>query len=173
MQWFAQGVTFVSNLFASSKNQSASSSGGASLDAPASAAASTLISKSSPLAGAAILKVLRNPAMTTKDALFGDMDYNGERISVTMERTAVAIPEGTYRAHKEISPHFGFATPHLQVPGRTYIEIHPANYPAQLEGCIAVGTTIDNDSLDSSDAAFQKLMAILPQEFTVIVSSNH
>jgi len=88
-----------------------------------------------------------------------------------MERIEVAIPEGIYRSCKEISPHFGFATPHLQVPSRTYIEIHPANYPAQLEGCIAIGTTIDNDSLDNSRAAFDRMMTILPDEFTVKVES--
>jgi Family of unknown function (DUF5675) len=87
-----------------------------------------------------------------------------------MERTAVAIPTGIYPAQKEPSPHFGFETPHLTVPDRTYIEIHPANYPLQLEGCIAVGTSIDGDSLDNSDVAFQRMMAVLPQEFTVVVA---
>lgn len=90
-----------------------------------------------------------------------------------MERTAVCILEGTYPARREMSPHFGFVTPHLTVPNRTYIEIHPANYPLQLEGCIAVGTTIDHDTLDNSRAAFGRLMAYLPQEFTVLVIEQY
>ncbi len=69
----------------------------------------------------------------------------------------------------ETSPHFGFVTPHLTVPGRTYIEIHPANYPAQLEGCLAVGSSIDNDTLDNSRAAFDRLMPLLPHKFTVTI----
>lgn len=86
-----------------------------------------------------------------------------------MERIAVAIGAGSYAARLEYSPHFERQTPHIDVPGRTYIEIHPANLPSQLEGCIAVGSTIDNDALGSSKAAFEKLMAYLPQEFTVTI----
>lgn len=84
------------------------------------------------------------------------------------------IPEGVYIAQLELSPHFGFATPHLQVPGRTYIEIHPANYPTQLEGCIAVGEQIDGDALDNSDSAFSSFVKLLPQNepFLVVVSSS-
>lgn len=81
-----------------------------------------------------------------------------------MERTAVAIPTGSYSAHLEDSPHFGFPTPHIDVPGRTYIELHPANYPSQLEGCIALGSTIDGDALDNSRAAFDRLMSYLPTD---------
>jgi hypothetical protein len=92
----------------------------------------------------------------------------------TMERNSVIIPEGVYIAQLELSPHFGFATPHLQVPGRTYIEIHPANYPTQLEGCIAVGEQIDGDALDNSDSAFSSFVKLLPQNepFLVVVSSS-
>ena len=116
------------------------------------------------------LVITRNPKWTTADALFGEMTFRCEFVCYTMERTAVSIPTGIYPACKEISPHFGFATPHLTVPGRTYIEIHPANYPLQLEGCIAVGTTIDHDTLDNSDAAFQKMMTLLPTTFTVTIA---
>jgi uncharacterized protein DUF5675 len=166
MQLFAQVANFLSSRFASLNNQRSQSNGGASPNAPASDAASISTSTN-----ATILAVMRDPKKATIDALFGTMKYNDEQIGFTMERKAVAIPEGTYHSCKEISPHFGFATPHLQVEGRTYIEIHPANYPAQLEGCIAVGTTIDNDSLDNSRAAFDKMMAAVPEAFTVIVQT--
>lgn len=98
------------------------------------------------------------------------MSYNGEFICYSMERTAVAIGVGSYAAHLEYSPHFERQTPHIDVPERTYIEIHPANLPSQLAGCIAVGSTIDNDALDNSRAAFERLMTYLPQKFTLLVT---
>lgn len=88
-----------------------------------------------------------------------------------MERIAVAIPEGTYPTKLAFSGHFQRNTPHLDVPGRTYIEIHPANWPSQLEGCIAIGAAIDGDALDSSATTFEKLMTLLPDEFTVEISA--
>ena len=107
--------------------------------------------------------------MTSDDAMFGTMDFNGEKIGVTMERTAVAIPEGTYSALKRFSPHLGMTVVGIDVPSRTDIEIHPANWPCQLEGCIAVGESKDNDALDNSRSAFDRMMATVPSEFTVIV----
>lgn len=106
---------------------------------------------------------------TTKDAYFGKVTLDGDFVCYSMERIAVAIPEGTYAAEKALSPHFNRLTPHLTVPNRTYIEIHPANWPSQLEGCIAVGTSIDGDALDQSVVAFDALMALLPPNLTVTV----
>ncbi len=106
-------------------------------------------------------------------ATFGTASIGNRFVCFTMERTAVSVPTGIYLADMETSPHFGFATPHLTVPGRTYIEIHPANYPSQLEGCIAVGNSIDNDSLDNSRDAFSHLMALLPQTFRVSVTEQY
>lgn len=110
--------------------------------------------------------------MATVDALFGDITYDGEWLGVTLERTAVAIPEGIYTAHLEKSPHFGFQTPHIDVPNRTYIEIHPLNWPSQSEGCVGVGSSKDGDALYNSKLAFDKMMSVLPQNFTVEVMSS-
>jgi len=163
-QLFAQVANSLSSLFASLKNQSAASSGGASPVVPASAAAST--STSSDTSG---LVVTRNPSRETTDAHFGEMKYDGEFIGYTMERTAVCIPVGTYRGYKRDSAHFGMRVVGIDVPGRTNIECHPANTPSQLMGCIAVGSTIDNDALDNSIAAFDRMMAVVPESFTVTV----
>lgn len=172
IQLFVRAVNSLLSLFASLKNQKNGTNGGASLNAPANAADSTLISKNVTNQAVPLLQITRNPTKATTDAHFGDMVFNGNVLGCTMERIAVTIPEGTYSAHKELSPHFGFETPHLIVPNRTYIEIHPANYPLQLEGCIAIGSAVDGDSLDNSDVAFQKMMAVLPQEFTVSISTQ-
>ena len=106
----------------------------------------------------------------TTDALFGDMVYNAEWICFTMERTAVAIPVGVYRGYKRDSAHFGMRVVGIDVPNRTDIEIHPANWPHQLDGCIAVGESIGNDALDNSRSAFQKMMLAVPEEFTVEIA---
>ena len=107
----------------------------------------------------------------TQDATFGHLTV-GDFSCYTMERTAVIIPAGDYEARMEFSPHFQEATPHLIVPNRTYIEVHPANYPNQLEGCIAVGSAIDGDALDNSKVAFASLVSLLPATdvFHVLIS---
>jgi Family of unknown function (DUF5675) len=168
MQLFAQVATFVSNLFASSNNQKNQSNGGASPNAPANDAASTSTSMN---ATSLVLMIQRNPKMATMDALFGTMDYEGQRIGYTMERTAVAIPEGTYQGYKRDSAHFGMRVVGIDVPNRTNIECHPANQPSQLLGCVAVGEMIDNDALDNSRSAFDRMMSIVPDSFTVEISS--
>lgn len=166
-QWFVQVVNLVSRLFVPSSNPKSQNSGGSSPNVPANVAVSTLTSSH-----ATILAITRDPKKTTKDALFGVMTFQNEFIGYTMERTAVAVPEGTYRGSKRDSAHFGMRVVGIDVPGRTNIESHPANLPSQLEGCVAVGSSIDNDALDNSIAAFDKMMLVLPQEFTVVVSSN-
>src|ERR1700691_3537567 len=133
-------------------------------------ASTPLISNSIP--SGCVVTVVRQKM--TNDALFVTLSVDGKQVGYSMERTAVAIPLGRYNAAMALSPHFGFSTPHLSVPQRTYIEIHPANYPLQLEGCIAVGTTIDGDALDASDAAFSSLINLLPptEPFLVVLSSD-
>jgi hypothetical protein len=162
---FAQVVAFVSSLSASLSGQKIPSSGGASQNVPVSDASA--ISTSS---NATVLVVTRD--LATADGLFGRVTVRPDPtvICYSMENRGKAIPCGSYEAHFEYSPHFGMPTPHIAVPSRTYIEIHPANHPAQLEGCVAVGSTIDNDALDSSREAFDKLMVLLPSHFTVEIT---
>jgi hypothetical protein len=166
IQWFAQVAAFVSSLFASSSKTPAPSDGGASRSALESGAISTSTSLSP-----TILAVIRDPALATNDALFGTMEFDGRRLGITMERTAVAIPEGTYQGCKRWSQHFGMTVVGIIVPSRTDIECHPANLPSQLLGCIAIGESKDGDALDNSRAAFDGMMAAVPKEFTVEISS--
>lgn len=52
------------------------------------------------------------------------------------------IPAGTYIAKRYKSPHFGVDVFMLQgVPGRSAIEIHPANRVSDVEGCIGIAET--------------------------------
>lgn len=83
------------------------------------------------------------------------------------------IPDGIYTLEKRVSPvvqrtsggdyERGWEVTH--VPGRTYIMIHPGNWPENFAGCIGVG--LDYRILDGrngvtqSRAAFSQVMAAL------------
>ncbi len=93
------------------------------------------------------------------DAIIGELLLDGVRQCYTLERLSVAIPTGTYKIELTFSPHFHQLMPLLDVPHREGIRIHPANYPKQLEGCIAPGLSFNQDSVNNSNAAFEPLFA--------------
>lgn len=98
----------------------------------------------------------------TVDGILGTLtlDFN-PFTCFTIENLKLSIPSGTYPVSFLWSGRFKRMTPHIQVPKRTNIEIHNANYPNQLEGCIAVGDKIDGDAVDDSVKTDQQLEAIL------------
>jgi hypothetical protein len=96
--------------------------------------------------------------------IFGTLFINGRFQNFTLERTAVAIPLGTYPVVNYFSPHFNRQVPLLQnVPGRGEIEMHVGNYGADTDGCILQGSTIDreNSAINASQVAFNALFAAL------------
>jgi hypothetical protein len=84
------------------------------------------------------------------------------------------IPVGTYKVKRHTSPKFGKCFWLQDVPNRSEILIHPANYTRQLRGCIAVGldhADIDKDGeLDtvSSRNAMVKLLEYNITEIEII-----
>lgn len=76
------------------------------------------------------------------------------------------IPEGTYAVRRYDSPSHGPGIWQLQgVPGRSNIQLHIANWPHELLGCIAPGlrpcTGADGEpGVESSRIAFQKFMGL-------------
>jgi hypothetical protein len=66
------------------------------------------------------------------------------------------IPVGVYEVENLWSNHWGQMMPHLMdVPGRSAIEIHVANYPRELLGCMAIGNLrISDTEIGESEAAF-------------------
>lgn len=87
------------------------------------------------------------------------------------EKRVSCIPKGVYNVEKRQSTKYKHHFHILDVPNRSYILIHQANFVRQLKGCIAVGATltdIDKDGLrdvTSSVATMNKLNKILPQTF--------
>jgi hypothetical protein len=81
------------------------------------------------------------------------------------------IPTGTYWVVKRYSHRFGTHFHLVDVPGRTWILIHPANFVHELSGCIAPGVAhedIDGDGLIDtvkSVEAMNILLAALPDSF--------
>jgi len=81
------------------------------------------------------------------------------------------IPEGEYKVVKRNSPKYGDHFHILDVPNRSYILIHSANYVRQLLGCIAVGlshTDIDGDGhrdVTRSKQTLKDLNRELPDTF--------
>jgi hypothetical protein len=98
----------------------------------------------------------------TADGIFGvlSLDWN-PFTCVTCENLKDAIPAGLYSVEFTYSPAFNRIMPLIDVPGRTGIRIHWANFPSQLLGCIAVGTNVDGDSIDESLLPFNKLYSII------------
>ena len=93
------------------------------------------------------------------DVVFGELYINGVFECYTLEQYSHLIDTGTYPITVYFSPHRQFEVLLLhQVPGHTYIEIHPANYPYQLKGCLAVGTAHNQDALANSRFAFDHLI---------------
>lgn len=92
------------------------------------------------------------------ESRFGVMAYEGQFICYTLENATLELPAGTYRVIITYSPHFHRSMPLVLGTGqRTGIRIHPANWSAELGGCIAVGQSIDGHSLDNSVLAFNNL----------------
>ena len=104
----------------------------------------------------------------TADGILGTLVIEGLLSEVTVENLEHSIPAGIYDLDIDKSPRLGIFTPHLRVPSRDMaaggdagIRIHPANYPSQLLGCIAVGDKAEADAVDHSRTAFARLMTVL------------
>jgi hypothetical protein len=97
----------------------------------------------------------------------GELHWEQNKISES------CIPVGTYLCKPHISPRHGHCFWLQDVPGRTEILIHAANwmgdkdqgYKSQLEGCIAIGMKFvrdagaqDQDMLQQSQIALAKLI---------------
>jgi len=91
---------------------------------------------------------------------------------------ASCIPKGVYMAEK-LQSSGAIKYPHIwikDVPGRSGIKIHRANYVEHLRGCIGVGKThadIDGDGdidITSSTDTLNRLMSVLPDQFVIEIS---
>lgn len=87
-----------------------------------------------------------------------------ERPWLNNQHGVSCIPAGLYPCTLRFSPHHGFAVYGVEnVPNRSDIEIHAANLPTQLLGCVALGesrgTLNGQDAVLASQAAVDVFMA--------------
>lgn len=93
----------------------------------------------------------------TQDGIFGNLSADASSFKcLTEENLVLAIPPGIYDVLFMWSNNFQQIMPHVIVPNRTAIEIHWANWPKQLEGCLALGTQeeLDQDMIEQSKIAW-------------------
>ena len=83
------------------------------------------------------------------EGTFGILKINKEVFSFTLElpdreneASRSSIPAQQYIVKRIQSPKHGDTFRVFGVPGRTYINFHPATFVTELEGCIALGETI-------------------------------
>jgi hypothetical protein len=86
------------------------------------------------------------------------------------------IPEGTYEYELYFSPSKKYEVWLLKnVPNRSFIEIHIANFAHELEGCIAPGQgyihTATETGVANSTDAFKYLKRVLPKTSNITIRS--
>lgn len=121
-------------------------------------------------------RVILNRFNQSRYQTLGELLYNGKVLCKTLElpwmsnqRGKSCIPPGEYTVVRRVSPKYGEHFHLVDVPGRQWILIHPANYVSQLLGCIAVGKShrdINGDGrkdLTSSVDTMKILLKELPQ----------
>ena len=117
----------------------------------------------------------------------GELLLNGDRVCSTIELPwkeneprISCIPEGIYEMKKRYSQKFGKHFQLLNVPGRSYILIHPANDALkELRGCIAPVSFLTGEGKGNhSRRSLTSLKAILypvfekGEQIFLIVKSN-
>jgi len=81
--------------------------------------------------------------------------YAGDWNCYTIERpwknnrpNVSCIPEGKYTCQPFSGTRFQDVVQVMNVPDRSYILIHAANFPQDVEGCIGVGSSFVSDALE-------------------------
>lgn len=110
----------------------------------------------------------------------GQLFLEGNRVAYTLELPirdglpGSAIPAGEYPIQLEPSPDFQAraaldsfwkpycdAMPHVICPPRSFIMLHPGNYPTETQGCILVGESQGINAIGGSRMAFYKLYSLI------------
>ena len=122
-------------------------------------------------------RVILNRFNQSRYQTLGELLFDGKVLCKTLElpwmsnqRGKSCIPTGQYTVVRRVSPKYGEHFHLIDVPGRQWILIHPANYVSQLLGCIAVGKShrdINGDGrkdLTSSVDTMKMLLQTLPKK---------
>lgn len=109
------------------------------------------------------------------DILF-PLCFTIERPWLNNQHGISCIPTGIYQVEQYNSPTKGDVWQLLNVPNRSNIEIHPANFASQLEGCIAPGDAIGElegmSAVLHSRKTFSMLKSCLPDSFQLTITGG-
>lgn len=100
-------------------------------------------------------------------AVIGTVWINGVQTFYSIENAGCLIPAGLYPLSLYYSIRNKRIVPLLAgVPGRSYIEIHPANRPSELSGCLGMGLGRGMNWIDHSIVAVEALVKMLKPQLT-------
>lgn len=109
----------------------------------------------------------------------GKLYIDGHYLCDTLEDTVrngvkiagkTAIPAGTYKVKKTMSPRFKKVLPEiLNVPGFTGVRIHAGNTAADTDGCLLLGLNKKKGQVLESQTTMAFFMARTPDEFTLVI----
>lgn len=105
----------------------------------------------------------------TDEGITGTFSVDGEQKYFSLElpelfegqpnvEDKTCILPGTYAVERLWSAHWNQMMPHVMgTPGRTEVEIHVANFPKDILGCIGIGKfRISDTEIGSSKEAFEE-----------------
>lgn len=106
----------------------------------------------------------------------GETFYTVENPWLDNQRNISCIPTGEYGLIWRESPRFGYTYLVDGVPDRTYILLHPANFPTDVQGCIGLGMSLMSDRIAVSRSkkaleTFHDLMNEQPGQL-IVTNSN-
>ena len=131
------------------------------------------------------MKTLRISRLYLDECTVGRVQFGGFKcLSLELpwlanKKNISCIPGGigqrsvVYYCCKIYSEKLGECFEVMNVPGRTHIRGHVANYTRQIQGCIAFGDSVKDIDYDgildvtNSKHTFERLMSILPNEFNL------
>lgn len=110
----------------------------------------------------------------------GKLYIDGHYLCDTLEDTVrpagikiagkTAIPAGTYKVKKTMSPRFKKVLPEiLNVPGFSGVRIHSGNSADSTEGCVLLGLNKKKGMVLDSQTTMAFFMARTPDEFTLTI----
>lgn len=119
------------------------------------------------------MKLLLTRTKKTPNAIFGKLYINNTFLCYTLENSSLAIQTGSFDVILYKSQKWGYAVPLLlNIPGRSWIEIHIGNTKADTEGCILVGQSMSDDAITESHQAFEDLLTKLTFPAVITISES-
>lgn len=114
------------------------------------------------------------------DYTIGKLYIDGHYLCDTLEDTVrpagtkiagkTAIPAGTYKVKKTMSPRFKKILPEiLNVPGFSGVRIHSGNTAADTDGCLLLGLNKTKGAILDSQTTMAFFMARTPNEFNLTI----